>query len=144
MDIKRIWAVAVKETREIARDKLFAALAFGLPTFLMLLLGFSLSTDVEHVPIAIVDNDNTFASRDFASRFASSRYFHLVAIAYDDRQLDPLLRNNVVRAVIVIPEHFSRECLQDADLRLCRCCWMAHTPVGLTSPKDMSRLSSPA
>ncbi len=65
MDIKRIWAVAVKETSEIARDKLFAALAFGLPTFLMLLLGFSLSTDVEHVPIAIVDNDNTFASRRF-------------------------------------------------------------------------------
>lgn len=108
MSVKRMVAVTVKETREIARDKLFAVLAFGLPTFLMLLLGFSLSTDVEHVPIAIVDNDNTYASRDFANRFASSRYFHLVAIAYDDRQLDPLLRNNVVRAVIVIPRHFSK------------------------------------
>jgi ABC-2 type transport system permease protein/ribosome-dependent ATPase len=108
MNIKRIFAVAYKEIREVARDKLFAVLAFVLPTFLMLLLGVCLSMDVENIPIAIVDNDNTPASRDFASRFSSSRYFNLVAIAYDDRKLDPLLRNNVIRAVIIIPEHFGR------------------------------------
>jgi ABC-2 type transport system permease protein/ribosome-dependent ATPase len=55
-----------------------------------------------------VDNDNTPASRDFASRFSSSRYFNLVTIAYDDRELDPLLKNNVIRAVIIIPEHFGK------------------------------------
>lgn len=108
MSIARVFAVAYKEIREVARDKLFAVLAFALPTFLMLLLGVCLSMDVENIPIAIVDNDNTPESRDFASRFASSRYFNLVAIAYDDRQLDPLLRNNVIRAMIVIPEHFGK------------------------------------
>lgn len=101
-------AVSYKELREVARDKLFAVLAFVLPTFLMLLMGVCLSMDVEHIPIAIVDNDNTPESRDFTSRFASSRYFNLVKIAYDDRQLDPLLKNNVIRAVIVIPEHFGK------------------------------------
>lgn len=108
MNIRRIVAVAYKEIREVARDKLFAVLAFVLPTFLMLLLGVCLSMDVENIPIAIVDNDNTPQSRDFASRFSSSRYFDLVAIAYDDRELDPLLRNNVIRAVIIIPEHFGK------------------------------------
>lgn len=108
MSIKRVIAVSYKELCEIARDKLFAALAFALPSFLMLLLGVCLSLDVENIPIAIVDNDNTLKSRDFASRFSSSRYFNLVAVAYDDRDLDPMLKNNVVRAVIVIPEHFGK------------------------------------
>lgn len=108
MDVRRIIAVAYKEIREVARDKLFAVLAFVLPTFLMLLLGVCLSMDVENIPIAIVDNDNTPESRDFASRFASSRYFDLITIAYDDRELNPLLQNNIIRAVIVIPAHFGR------------------------------------
>lgn len=108
MNTRRIIAVAYKEIREVARDKLFAVLAFALPSFLMVLLGFCLSMDVENIPIAIVDNDNTPESRDFASRFASSRYFDLVGIAYDDRELDPLLKNNVIRAVIVIPAHFGK------------------------------------
>lgn len=106
MNGRRIIAVASKEIREVARDKLFAVLAFVLPAFFMLLLGVSLSTDVENIPIAIVDNDNTPESRDFASRFSSSRYFDLVAVAYDDRKLDPMLRNNEIRAMIIIPEHF--------------------------------------
>ncbi|MCE5200803.1 MAG: ABC transporter permease [Armatimonadota bacterium] len=108
MNGRRIIAVASKEIREVARDKLFAVLAFVLPSFLMLLLGVCLSMDVENIPIAIVDNDNTPESRDFTSRFSSSRYFNLVSIAYDDRELDPLLKNNVIRAVIIIPAHFGK------------------------------------
>jgi drug efflux transport system permease protein len=106
MNVKRVTAVSYKEFREIARDKLFAGLAFILPAFLMLLLGFCLSLDVENIPIGIVDNDNTIESRDFSSRFSSSRYFNLVYIAYDDRQLNKALSTNAIRAVIVIPEHF--------------------------------------
>jgi ABC-2 type transport system permease protein/ribosome-dependent ATPase len=106
MNLKRVKAVSYKELREVARDKLFAGLAFVLPAFLMVLLGLCLSLDVENIPIAIVDNDNTMESRDFSSRFSSSRYFNLVAIAYDDRKLDGLLSTNTIRAVIVIPEHF--------------------------------------
>ncbi len=106
MNVKRMAAVSYKELREVARDKLFAGLAFILPAFLMILLGLCLSLDVENIPIGIVDNDNTLESRDFASRFASSRYFNLVAIAYDDRDLNGLLSTNKIRAVIVIPAHF--------------------------------------
>jgi ABC-2 type transport system permease protein/ribosome-dependent ATPase len=108
MNPKRIIAVAYKEIREVARDKLFAVLAFVLPSFLMLLLGVCLSMDVENIPVAIVDNDNTPASRDFTSRISSSRYFDLITIAYDDRALDPLLKNNVIRAVIIIPADFEK------------------------------------
>ena len=42
MNVRRVGAVAYKEIREVARDKLFAWLAFVLPSFLMLLLGVCL------------------------------------------------------------------------------------------------------
>ena len=61
----------------MARDKLYASLAFLVPTFLMFLIGFCLAMDVENIPIAIVDNDNTPESRDFARPFLHITLFPL-------------------------------------------------------------------
>ncbi len=61
MNIHRIRAVISKEWREIVRDRLFLSLAFVVPAMLMLLFGYGLSLDVEDIPFAIVDYDNTRA-----------------------------------------------------------------------------------
>jgi hypothetical protein len=41
----------------------------------MLLFGYGLSLDVENIPLAIVDYDQSVTSRDYAHRFTDSRYF---------------------------------------------------------------------
>ena len=43
MNLRRIRVVAYKEWREIIRDRLFFALAFIVPSLLMLLFGYGLS-----------------------------------------------------------------------------------------------------
>jgi ABC-2 type transport system permease protein/ribosome-dependent ATPase len=108
MNWRRGITVAHKEWREILRDRLFFALAFVVPVALMLLFGYGLSLDVENVPIAIVDYDKTLLSRDYAYRFISSRYFDFNGYAINERELDPLLKDNKIRAAIVIPPHFQR------------------------------------
>lgn len=107
MNGKRIVALAWKEWREIVRDRLFFALAFIVPTMLMLLFGFGLSLDVEHLPFAVVDYDRSAASRDYAYRFISSRYFDFKGYAGDARALDSLLADNRIRMALVIPERFA-------------------------------------
>lgn len=106
MNGKRIVALAWKEWREIVRDRLFFALAFIVPTMLMLLFGFGLSLDVEHLPFAVVDYDRSAASRDYAYRFISSRYFDFKGYAGDARALDSLLADNRIRMALVIPPRF--------------------------------------
>ena len=75
MNRARVVAIAWKEWREIVRDKLFFALAFVVPALLMVLFGYGLSLDVEHIPFALVDHDKSSLSRDYGYRFISSRYF---------------------------------------------------------------------
>ena len=111
MNIYRIQAVISKEWREIVRDRLFLVLAFVVPAMLMLLFGYGLSLDVEDIPFAIVDYDNTQLSRDYASRYTSSRYFDFKGYSRDESLLAEKLSTNELRAFIVIPEHFEANLL---------------------------------
>lgn len=108
MNARRIFTVAHKEWREILRDRLFFSLAFVVPPALMLIFGYGLSLDVEKVPFAIVDYDRTTLSRDYAYRFIGSRYFDFKGYATNERELDPLLKDNRIRAAIVIPPSFQK------------------------------------
>lgn len=111
MNVQRIVAVAQKEWREIVRDRLFFSLAFIVPVALMLMFGFGLSLDVENIPMAIVDQDGSTLSRDYAHQFIDSRYFQFLGYSHDERELDPLLTGNRIRAAIIIPEHFEKNLL---------------------------------
>jgi len=102
----RIKAIAYKEWREILRDRLFFALAFVVPAALMLVFGYGLSLDVEHVPFAVVDHDRSAMSRDYLHRFIDSRYFNYKGHVSSERELDPLLADSKIRFAIVIPPKF--------------------------------------
>jgi ABC-2 type transport system permease protein/ribosome-dependent ATPase len=104
----RIFVVAYKEWREIIRDRLFFILAFVVPSLLMLLFGYGLSLDVENIPLAIVDYDQSSVSRDYAHKFSDSRYFSLKQQGGHEVKLERMLMDNSLRAVLVIPPDFGK------------------------------------
>jgi ABC-2 type transport system permease protein len=108
MNGRRIAAVALKEWREITRDRVFFALAFLLPVVWMMVFGYALTVDVQNIPCAIVDDDRSAMSRDFAHRFIDSRYFDFKGQLASEHAADRLLADGAVRLVIVIPQHFQR------------------------------------
>ncbi|MBJ7312261.1 ABC transporter permease [Rugamonas sp. CCM 8940] len=108
MNLRRITVVAYKEWREIVRDRLFFALAFVVPSLLMLLFGYGLSLDVEHIPLAIIDHDQSAQSREYAHRFTDSRYFAFYGYATQEEPLRKLVVNNTLRAVVIIPPQFGQ------------------------------------
>jgi ABC-2 type transport system permease protein len=73
--IRRIAALARKETYQLVRDPSSIAIGVVLPMFLILLFGFALSLDVKHVPVAVVLEDASPAANDLAAGFALSPYF---------------------------------------------------------------------
>ena len=109
MNLRRVMVVAGKECREIARDRVFLALAFALPVMWILVFGYTMTFDVQNVPFVVLDFDHSAQSRDFAYRFISSRYFDFRGYLTNEHQADQLLEAARVRLVITIPEHFARD-----------------------------------
>jgi len=100
---RRIRAVARKETFHVLRDFRSLYLAFAIPLLLILLFGYALSLDVEHLATAVVDHDRTPESRDFVRRLDASVGFDVVAHPPTTAALTELLDGNRVVLGIVIP-----------------------------------------
>lgn len=111
MNFRRILAVTSRESRGMVRDKLFFAMAFIVPSLLILTFGYGLSLDVLHSPLAALDYDRTPMSRDYLHRFIDSPSFEFKGCLKSEREIYPLLASGRVRAVIIIPEHFQERLL---------------------------------
>jgi ABC-2 type transport system permease protein len=102
--LRKIKAVARKEYYHLIRDFRSLYLAFVIPLLLILLFGYALSLDVEHIQTVIVDHDKTQASRDFIRKLNASSYFdvsgHLPDSAAAIRYLD---ENRAVMAIVIPP-----------------------------------------
>ena len=105
--INRLWAIARKEAIQLRRDARSLGLAFILPLVMLILFGYAITTDVEHITTAIVDRDHTPESRALTQAFAGSSYFLVKEQPASDEGVEALIDLAKVRVVIVIPERFS-------------------------------------
>jgi len=106
--VRRVVAVARKETAHIVRDPATMYLAIGLPVVMLVVFGYGISFDIENTGIAIVDRDGSRASRDLTETIASSREFVVSATPTDAADVDRLFRNGRARAAVIYPEDFGR------------------------------------
>ena len=113
--MRRAWAVAVKELRQIGRDRRTSLVLLFLPAFFLFLYGYALNFDIRHVSLAVEDRDGSLESRQLVASFVRSTYFDQVATVRSDAEINELIDHGRVRAVLVIPEDFSRR-LRDRDI----------------------------
>jgi ABC-2 type transport system permease protein len=73
--LQRIRHMVRKELIQVLRDPRMRAIVFLIPTVQTMVIGYAVTTDVQHVPTAVYDMDNSTASRELASRFFASGYF---------------------------------------------------------------------
>jgi ABC-2 type transport system permease protein len=105
--IARLWAIARKEGIQLRRDARSLGLAFVLPVIMLVLFGYAITTDVQHITTAIVDRDHTPESRALTEAFSGSNYFMVKYREQTDVGVEELIDLAKVRVVIVIPERFS-------------------------------------
>jgi len=113
VNIARVKAVAKKEFIQIWRDPRSLALGLAIPVILIVLFGYALSLDIDHVPTVVWNQDKSKTSVDFLLNFKNSKYFSI--IAYYDNYRDLERDINFGRAMIgmVIPKDFSRYMLSN-------------------------------
>jgi ABC-2 type transport system permease protein len=105
--LRRVRPVAVKEVRQILRDRRTLAVMLGFPIFMMLLFGYALNFDVKHIPLAVLDNDQTGQSREFAEDFLHSGYFDFSRHLSSEREVDEVLDGGLAQIVLVVPRGFA-------------------------------------
>jgi len=77
----------------------------------MVVFGYGLVLDVEHVPFVVLDRDQSSLSRDYVYRFIESRYFDYRGSVTDEREIDRMLGDTAIRMAVVIPERFEERLL---------------------------------
>ena len=75
LTLRRVFAISDKEVRHVLRDVRTLYLALAMPVILLLLFGFGVSFDVDHIPVAFVDLDRTEVSRSLCRRLAADDLF---------------------------------------------------------------------
>ncbi len=109
MNFRRWWAVTRKEFLHIVRDPLSLYMALAIPLLLLLLFGYALSLDVDHVPTAIYDLDRSSASRELIEQFKGSRYFDIVASASTPDELNAAIDHGKAIIGVVIQPGFGSD-----------------------------------
>jgi ABC-2 type transport system permease protein len=105
--MRRTWAVALKELRQIRRDRRTVFIIVFIPAFFLFLYGYALNFDIRHIALGVQDRDDSPESRALVASFVESTYFDVAARAVSPADIDRLIDRGDVRAVLVIPEQFS-------------------------------------
>lgn len=107
--MKKTLAVASKELRQILRDRRSLMILLFVPALFLLLFGYALNFDIRNVRLAVQDNDRSTKSRELVSSFVNSGYFELVGYVDSPKELDRLVDEGKVRAILSIPADFERD-----------------------------------
>jgi len=102
-------AIIAKEYRQTFRDPRMVALLTVAPLIQLLLLGFAVNLDVEHVPTAIADEDRTPQSRAIAEGLTAGDAFDLVRTVDSGEKAARLIARGQVPVAVVIPRGFAEK-----------------------------------
>ena len=115
MKISQIFAVMVKELRQMRRDRMTLAMMVGIPAIQLMLFGFAINPDVRNLPAAIADMAGTTGSRALVQDMLATGIVRQTADARTPQELQTLLDRGRIKIGIVIPADFERRRLDGRE-----------------------------
>ena len=103
-----VFTFAVRETKELLRDKIRLFFAVIGPVIMLASVGWSVSYDVRDLKFSLLDRDQSVESRRLAEYFRGSPYFVEVPPVQSQREADTALVSQRAVLVIDIPPDFGR------------------------------------
>ncbi|TCP97273.1 ribosome-dependent ATPase [Cricetibacter osteomyelitidis] len=106
-----LWAFAVREFKELARDKI--RLFFGVfgPIILLTATGWAVSFDVNKMNLGVYDQDQSQESRALVEAFSGTAYFSVLPNLKSRSELNLILKKAQAEVVIDIPPNYGKDLL---------------------------------
>jgi ABC-2 type transport system permease protein len=111
-NLRRFWAVVVKEFIQMRRDRVTFAMMVGIPLLQLILFGYAINMNPKHLPTAVYAADNSVFARTLIWSLRNSDYFGIVRVAESESEIRSLLQLGQVQFAVHIPEDFSRKLLR--------------------------------
>ena len=108
----RFWALALKELRQIRRDRRLAVSLVIPPVLQVLLFGFALDSDPRGLRLGIVDESQSAESRELVSVLTQNRTFALAGAYATPADLGDALGAGRLDVGVVVPYDFARRRLR--------------------------------
>ncbi|WP_136420239.1 ABC transporter permease [Herbaspirillum sp. ST 5-3] len=112
MNWSRLLAILIKEFRQIRRDRLTFAMMVVVPIMQLILFGYAINTDPKHLPMAVVQADQSEFARTLVASLENSAYFRMTARPRSEAEGNELLDEGRVQFLLVIPPDFGRQLLR--------------------------------
>lgn len=109
MKLKRLLTITRKEFIHIRRDRASLVLALVAPVMMLLIFGYAVNTDVNHVELVICDESRTPDSRELIEKFNNSYYFKASEMVESPEKVEEYIDKGLVKVGLVIPADYSRQ-----------------------------------
>jgi ABC-2 type transport system permease protein len=103
----RLSSIIRKEFIQIRRDPRTLALVFVIPVMQLILMGYTATTDVRNVHMAVFDLDRGPAAAELLEAYRAADYFLLTHFVQSEDELRELIDAGDATAGLIIPPDFS-------------------------------------
>jgi ABC-2 type transport system permease protein len=111
--LRRLRAVAVKEVRQLGRDRVTFGMIVGVPLMQIMLFGYAINFDVRNLATVVQDEANSSMSREFISQLTATQVVDVRYTTNSSAEVDAMLREGRVSMAVVIPRDFERRLQSD-------------------------------
>ena len=108
MNLRRLWAVMLKELRQMSRDRITLAMIVGIPVAQLVLFGYAINFNLRGLTAGVADQANTADSRAVVMDMVATGVVAPVKEARTPQELVELIRRGEINVGIVIPPDFER------------------------------------
>jgi len=160
MNWRRLFAIVVKELRQMRRDRITLAMIVGIPVMQLILFGYAINLNLRGLDAGVADQANTAASRAVVMDMVATGVIKPNVVATSPQELMERLRRGEISVGIAIPPDFERRrydgreavqvlvdgsdtVVQSAAIQLAQLP-LDHTPTANTRPLRTGATSAPA
>ena len=115
MNLRRLWAVVLKELRQMRRDRITLAMIVGIPVMQLVLFGYAINLNLRGLAAGIADEANTAGSRAAVMDMLATGVVAPVAEARTPDELVRMLRRGEISVGIAVPPDFEQRKAQGRE-----------------------------
>jgi ABC-2 type transport system permease protein len=105
--LQRIWTVIQKEFIQTFRDRRTLLIQLSMPVIQLLLMGYAIDMNVDHIPMVVADQSHDSASQAYVDDLVASGYFDIAGYAPSQAQVTQIIDEGRAKAGVVIPPDFA-------------------------------------
>lgn len=106
--LSRLEAIASKEFKQLARDRVTFGMIVMIPLMQLLLFGYAINTEVRNIPIAVVDQSGSAAARNITEQVRVTQVVDIVAHYATPREAEDALIAGTISAALVFPPNLAQ------------------------------------